>query len=124
MALAPDQVVDRWLNDRFACQYCDYVADTPLARMRDLTIDHFKPDGGNEFGNLRAACRLCNSIKSDLTFFETDADVRFYVQVYQRECTLPWYDHNVVQGIRWQGPSRDALRRLYEMEKAKLGGVA
>jgi hypothetical protein len=112
MALAPDQVVDRWLNDRFACQYCDYVADTPLARMRDLTIDHFKPDGGNEFGNLRTACRLCNSIKSDLTFFETDADVRFYVQVYQRECTLPV--------VRAQRRSTDSLARTITRRTAPI----
>ncbi|NUQ70814.1 MAG: HNH endonuclease [Chthonomonadales bacterium] len=48
-------------RDLFTCQYCGLTT-------RDLTIDHVVPrrlGGGNSWDNVVAACRKCNTRKSD-----------------------------------------------------------
>lgn len=50
-----------FVRDQFTCQYCGI-------QSRDLTLDHVVPktrNGETTWGNVVAACKSCNSAKSD-----------------------------------------------------------
>jgi len=54
-----------FMRDKFICQYCD-------SKIM-LTVDHVIPrskGGTNDMGNLKTACKSCNSDKADLTLEE------------------------------------------------------
>ena len=56
-----EDVSDAWERCEYRCAVCGKDLG---AKDRDLTIDHESPmefGGSNEPGNLRAACRSCNS---------------------------------------------------------------
>lgn len=70
-------------RDKFACAYCNYVADT-FEKWRYLTVDHFNPrsEGGtDDESNLVTACVDCNLIKSGEVFPTRDA-ARAKMSVY------------------------------------------
>jgi hypothetical protein len=55
-------------RDHWACQYCGDAVTAETA-----TLDHYAPRskrGGNDPGNLRTCCLMCNSIKSGRTYEE------------------------------------------------------
>jgi hypothetical protein len=55
-------------RDRWTCQYCG-----DLVTAETATLDHYVPrskQGGNEPGNLRTCCLMCNSIKSGRAYEE------------------------------------------------------
>ena len=60
-------------RDRWVCQYCGDAVTTETA-----TLDHYVPRskrGGNDPGNLRTCCLMCNSIKSGRTYEEVAAQL-------------------------------------------------
>lgn len=54
-----------FLRDRFICQYCGKIFDSP-----ELTLDHILPksrNGKSTWENLITACKNCNVKKGDRT---------------------------------------------------------
>lgn len=55
-------------RDRYRCWICHVRCNEILNDPREATLDHVKPlakGGDHDWGNLRCACRRCNTIKSD-----------------------------------------------------------
>lgn len=68
-------------RDSWTCQICGRPLDTGCSPLSDdyPTLDHIVPrslGGGDASSNLRCACRLCNSIRGDLSFVASDDEVR------------------------------------------------
>jgi len=70
-------------RDKFACRYCSAMPGSDF-----LEVDHLIPrskGGGDHESNLVAACRTCNSRKSDTIVFPHD--------LIERQDEDGWYVH-------------------------------
>lgn len=132
-------VAAAWVRDRCTCLYCKHSPTDPLAIQRDLTVDHFYPQGGTrkrigdpkplaaamspaDIGNqhnVRTACRLCNAIKSNWVF-DTVEEAWLFISLMHQD-KIDWYNHFIVQQNRKPRLQMiSAIRREFLVERDAL----
>lgn len=80
MIITPDDVLRCLIVCGYKCFYCERGLSP-----RTWNLDHHIPlskDGTNEFNNLRASCKYCNTMKSNMAYQEWMAKIHRILAVY------------------------------------------
>ena len=99
--------------DRFRCVYCGKSVLAGDLSILDLTIDHFRPratGGGNQDRNRVAACRQCNTLKSDNVFPYIEEAASFIAE--QRKRNPQAFIENAIQQAIFQEDRADKIEAL------------